>query len=102
MSVELGQHLLSGFNSAILSFLENGNAAEVGVGKEYAVIEARQAVALFGENGADGGGDHGVPHGLNPEGGEARTEAGGKPPRAGGEGPLPVDPFFFEEKLAVL
>src|SRR5260370_40746585 len=61
MSEELGQHLLSGFNPAILSFLENGDAAEVGVGKEYAFIEARQAAALFGENVADGEWDHCLP-----------------------------------------
>src|SRR5712691_7800816 len=102
MSVELGQHVLSGFNPAILSFLENGNAAEVGVGEEYAVVEARQAAALFGENGADGGADHGVPHAHNVDARNALTDVGVNALEIAEDGLFPIGPFLFEEKLAVL
>src|SRR6266567_523262 len=102
MSVELGQHLLSGFNPAILSFLENGDAAEVGVGKEYAVVEARQAAALFGENGADGGADHGVAHAHDLNARDALANIGVDTFEVVQDGLLPVGPIFFEEKLAIL
>src|SRR6266571_389867 len=102
MSVELGQHLLSGFNPAILSFLENGDAAEVGVGEKYAVIEAPKAAALFGENGADGGADHGVTHAHNVNAGDALTDVGVNALEIAEDGLFPIGPFLFEEKLAVL
>src|SRR6266704_4156532 len=101
-SVELGQHLLSGFNPAVLSFLKNGDAAEVRVGKEYAVIEARQAAALFGENGADGGADHGVTHAHNVNARDALTNVGVNALEVAEDGLIPVGPFLFEEKLAIL
>src|SRR6266705_4480560 len=99
---EFRQHFLSGDDATILGFLENGDAAEVRVGKEYAVIEARQAAALFGENGADGGANHGVAHAHNVNARDALTDVGVNAPEVVEDGLFPVGPFFFEEKLAVL
>ncbi len=50
LTVEFPQHFLGGFDAVELGFLENGYAAEVGVGEEDAAIKTRQAVAFFGKN----------------------------------------------------
>src|SRR6266702_3378849 len=75
MSVELGQHLLSGFDPAILGFLENG---------------------------ANGGADHGVTHAHNVNARDALTNVGVNALEVVEDGLFPVGPFFFEEKLTVL
>ena len=62
LSVESPQHFLGGFDTMILGFLEDGNAAEVGVGKQDSAIPAPQAAPFFGENRSDRGADHGVTH----------------------------------------
>ena len=49
------QHFLSGFDTVVLGLFENGNAAQVGVGKEDSAIQMPHAAPLFGENRADGG-----------------------------------------------
>ena len=39
LAVELLQHFLGSFHAVILSFLEDGDAAEIGVGEQDAAIE---------------------------------------------------------------
>src|SRR5713101_2867591 len=86
----------------VLGFLENGNTAEVGVGEEDAVVAARQATALFGENRADSGADHGVAHAHNVDARNALADVGVHALEVVENGFLPIGPILFEEKLAVL
>src|SRR4029077_16989903 len=62
LAVQFFQDPLGGFDAMVLGFLENGNAAEVGICKQYSVVRMRKAAALFGENRTDGRADHGVAH----------------------------------------
>jgi hypothetical protein len=41
LTVELFENLLGGFDAVVLGFLEDGNAAEVGIGEEDTAIKAR-------------------------------------------------------------
>src|SRR5258708_34265833 len=72
LTVESPQHLLGGFDAVVLGFLEDGNAAQVGVGEEDSVIQALQSAAFFGKDGANGG--------TNQGGGQARYIKAGKKP----------------------
>src|SRR5438552_18918015 len=96
------QHLLDGFDTMVLGFLKNGNAAEVGVGKENAAVTARQVSAFVGEKRADRGTDHGVAHTHDVNAGDALAAVGVDALEVMENGFLPIGPIFFEEKLAVL
>ena len=102
LTVELPQYFLSCFNTVVLGFLENGNAAKVGVGEEDSAIEARQAAPFFGENRADGGADHGVAHAHDVDAGDALANVGVDALEVVENGFFPVGPISFEKNLAVL
>ncbi len=102
LAVEFLEHLLDGFDAVELCFLENGDAAEVGVGKEDAVIQTRQTAAFFGENRGDGGADHGVAHAHDVNAGDVLANVGVDALEVVENGFFPVSPIFIEEKLAVL
>src|SRR5690348_11708888 len=86
----------------VLSFLENGDAAQVRVGEEDAAIEARETSAFFRENRAEGGADHGVAHAHDVNARDALANVGMHAFEIVENGFLPVGPIFFKEKLAVL
>ena len=100
--MELPQYFLSCFNTVVLGFLENGNAAKVGVGEEDSATEARQAAPFFGENRADGGADHGVAHTHDVDAGDALANVGVDALEVVENGFFPVGPISFEKNLAVL
>ena len=54
LTVKPLQHFLGGFDTVVLGFLEDGDAAEIGVGEEDPARQAGQAAPLFGENRTDG------------------------------------------------
>src|SRR5215471_6870128 len=62
LSAEPRKHFLRRFHAMILGFLENGDAAEIGVGKEDAVVEGLDVAVFFRENGTDSRANHGVAH----------------------------------------
>src|SRR5258708_15357741 len=102
LAVKPLEHFLGGFDAMVLRFLENGNAAEVGVGEEDSVIEALQSAALFGKDGADGGTNHGVAHAHDVNTGNTLADIGVDALEVVQDGFFPVGPIFFEEELAVL
>ena len=102
LTVEPLQYFLSGFDAVVLGFLENRNAAKVGVGEEDSVIEAGQAPPFFGENRTDGGADHGVAHAHDVDARDAPADVGVDALEVVEDGFFPVGPVFLEEKLAVL
>src|SRR5258708_37094468 len=77
LAVESPEHFLGRFDTVVLGFFEYGNAAEVGVGKEDATIEAGESAGFFGKDGANGGGKNGVgPKHFNNTG-KAQSGVGG-------------------------
>ena len=100
--MELLEHFLGGFDTVVLGFFENGDAAQVGVGEEDAAIEARETSAFFRENRADSGADHGVTHAHDVNARHALANVGMNALKVVKNGFLPVGPILFEEKLAVL
>src|SRR4029077_10786806 len=73
LPVEFLEHFLCGLDAVVLGLLKDGNAAEVGVGEEDAVIQTPQAKALFGENRTDGRTNHGVAHAHDVDAGDTTT-----------------------------
>ena len=47
---EFRQDLLCGFDTVILGFFENGDAAQIRVGEEDAIVEALDAAAFLRKN----------------------------------------------------
>jgi len=74
--VEPLQHFLGGFDTVVLGFLEDGDAAEIGVGEEDSAREAGQAAPLCGENRTDDGADHGMAHTHDVDTGDALADVG--------------------------
>ena len=99
--MESPQYFLSGFDTMVLGFLENGNAAKVGVGEEDSAIEAGQAAPFFGEDRTDGGADHGVAHAHDVDPGNALADVGVDTLEVVENGLFPVSPIFLDEKPAV-
>jgi len=102
LTVEFLENFLGCFDSVVLGFLEDGDAAEVGVGEEDAVIQTFQAVPLFREYGTEGRANHGVAHAHDVDVGDALTDVRVDALEIVKDGFLPVGPVFFEKKLAVL
>jgi len=50
LAVESFENFLGGFDAVVLGFLEDGDAAEVGVGEKDSIVQTLQATPLFGEN----------------------------------------------------
>ena len=102
LAVEPPEHFLGGFDALVLGFLENGNAAQVGVGEEDSVIQALQSAPFFGKDGANGRANHGVAHAHYINAGNALADVGVNALEVVEDGFLPVGPIFFKEQLAVL
>ncbi|PYU83982.1 MAG: hypothetical protein DMG51_11260 [Acidobacteria bacterium] len=93
--MESPQHFLGGFDTMILGFLEDGNAAEVGVGKQDSAIPAPQAATFFGENRSDRGADHGVTHAQDVDPRDALANVGVYALEVVENGFFPVGPILF-------
>ena len=102
LTVEPPEHFLGGFDAVELGFLKDGDPAQVGIGKEDAVIQTHQAAALFGKDGANGGADHGVAHAHDVDAGDALADIGMNALEVLENSFFPVGPIFLEEELAVL
>src|SRR5580692_486669 len=105
MALEAFENGLSGEDALVLGFFEDGDAAEIRVGKEKAGIgarfAARQAAALFGKNGADGGANHGVAHAHDVDAGYALADVGVDALEVAENSLFPVVPIPVEQQLAV-
>ena len=88
------QRGLSGENTVVLSFFEDGDAAEVGVCEEEAAIKAGEAGALLGKNGTDGWADHGVAHAHDVDARNALTDVGVDALEVVENGFLPIVPIL--------
>ena len=106
VAVEAFEYILSGEDTVVLGFFEDGNAAQIGIGEEDASggawVSVRKVAALFGEDGADGGAGHGVAHAHDVDARDALADVGVDALEIVEDGFLPVSPIFFEEELAVL
>ncbi len=102
LAVESPEHFLGRFDTVVLGFFEYGNAAEVGIGKEDATIEAGESAAFFGKDGANGGANHGVAHTHYINAGNALADVGVNALEVVQDGFFPVGPISFKEELAVL
>ena len=102
VATEAFQRGLSGENTVVLSLFEDGDAAEVGIGEEEATIEAREAAAFLGKDGADGWANHGVAHAHNVDARDALANVRVNAFEVVENGFLPIVPIFVEEELAVL
>ena len=102
LAVEFFQDFLGGFDTVVLGFLENGNAAEVGIGEEDSVVRTCQTAAFFGEDRADGRADHGVAHAHDVDARNTLTDVGVDALEVVKNGFFPVGPVFFKKQLAIL
>ena len=86
----------------ILGFLENGHAAEIGVGEKDAVVEAFDLAALFGEKRPDNRANHGMPHAHDVDARDALADIAVNALEIMQNCFLPMSPVFFEQELTVL
>jgi len=99
---EIGENFLRRFHAVILGFLENGDAAEIGVGERDAVVEALDLAALFGENLPDSRANHGMSHAHYIDARDALPDVAVNALEIAQNCFLPVGPVFFEQELTVL
>src|SRR4029077_14923180 len=73
LPVEFLEHFLCGLDAVVLGLLKDGNAAEVGVGEDDAVMQTPETKALCEENRTDGSTNHDVTHVHDVDAGDTTT-----------------------------
>ena len=104
MAVDVFERGLGGNDAVVLGLFKDGDAAEVGIGKENAgvVTRLRKAEALFGKHRPDSRANHGVAHAHDVNARNALANVGVNALEVVENSFLPIIPVLFEKELTVL